>query len=312
MSEEQNTPEPQPDSKYYETFIETPKQMRNMAKYPCSKCAAIFTSSPLLRRHIYHKNSNAIIQLFNYPCSMVKCVLCSKEICATSSINKIKKHLSETHKQNNITIKIKCNNCSSSFGNCVQASNHFKKYHGAIKNNLPARTTTNLGKKVNNIVPTIDTPETLVTPIKGSSSVEHTVPVSTTAKITLLEETRKELQLFSNSASLTDFPVDSPIPLSPDTPTIYNVSSPEEDITNTANESLNNKVGTLLFKLSFAVLVISQNSKEGGESPSESEEEEDAIINRFRGLLKPAGMFCTICNKRTDAKTANSLQRHIK
>ena len=216
--------------------------MGNMAKYSCSKCAAIFTSSPLLKRHIniYHKNSNSIIQLFNYPCSTVKCVLCSKEICAMSGTNKIKKHLLETHKQN-ITIKIKCNNCSSSFGNCVQASNHFKKYHGAIKNNLPARTTTNLGKKVNNIVPTIDTPDTLATPNKGSSSIQHTAPVSTTDRITLFEKTRKELQLFSNPASLTDFPVDSPIPLSPDTPTISHVSSPEKVVTNTANESINNK-----------------------------------------------------------------------
>ena len=69
MNEEQNTPELQPGSKYYEMFVETPKQMGNMAKYPCSKCAAIFTSSPLLKRHIniYHKDSNSIIQLFNYP-----------------------------------------------------------------------------------------------------------------------------------------------------------------------------------------------------------------------------------------------------
>ena len=169
---------------------------------------------------------------------MVKCVLCSKEICATSGINKIKKHLLETHKQSNITIKIKCNNCSSSFGNCVQASNHFKKYHGANKNNLPARTTTNIGKKVNNIVPTIDT---LATPTKGSSSIQHAAPVSTNDKLTLLEETRKELQLFTNSAPLTNFPADSPIPLSPDTPTIYHGSSPEKDITNTSNEIIINK-----------------------------------------------------------------------
>ena len=282
-------------------FVETPKQMKIMAKYPCSKCAPIFNSSPLLKRHIdiYHKNGNPTTQLFNYPCSTIKCVLCSKEICATSGINKIKKHLSETHEQNNITIKIKCNNCSSSFGNCVQASNHFKKYHGAVKNNPPARTTTNIGKKVNNIVPTIDTPDTLATPTKGSSSFQHAVPVSTAARLTLLEETRKELQLFTNAAPLTDFPADSPIPLSPDTATIYYVSSPEKAITDTPNESIISKVPP-------------QNSKEGGESPAESEEEEDAIINRFIGLLKPTGMFCAICNKRTDAKTANSLQRHIK
>ena len=129
-------------------------------KHPCDKCAlAIFTSSPMLKRHIsiYHKNSNTIIHLFNYHCHMVKCVLCSKDICATSGMNKTEKHLSETHKHN-ITIKIKCSNCSSSFGNCVQASNHFKKYHRAIKNNLPARNTTNIRKKVNNTIPTIDPP----------------------------------------------------------------------------------------------------------------------------------------------------------
>ena len=195
-----------------------------------------------------------------------------------------------------LTIKIKCNNCSSSFGNCVQASNHFKKYHGAIKNNLPARTTTNIGKKVNNIVPTIDTPDTFATPTKGSSSIQHAAPVSTNDKLTLLEETRKELQLFTDSVPL--FSADSPIPLSPDTPTIYDGSSPEDDITNTSNESIINKEPP-------------QNLKERGESPSESDEEEDAIISRFRGLLKPSGMFCKICNKCTDANK-QSAETHEK
>ena len=52
--------------------------------------------------------------------------------------------------------------------------------------------------------------------------------------------------------------------------------------------------------------------KEDDKDLSETDEEEEDIIKRFGGLLKPAGMFCPICNKCIDAKTSNSLQRHIK
>ena len=66
MSRNSNTPEPQPGSRYYEMFVETPKQFKEANKYPCDKCAAIFTNTTLLKRHtnIYHKNSSSITQLF--------------------------------------------------------------------------------------------------------------------------------------------------------------------------------------------------------------------------------------------------------
>ena len=193
MSKEQNTPEPLPDSKYYEMFVETPKQMKtwqniravNVPQYshhlPCLKGTLISITKIAIPQYSYLTIQVAQSNVFS----------AAKKSVQPLALIRLKKHLSETHKQSNITINIKCNNCSSSFGNCVQASNHFKKYHGAIKNNLPAGTTTNIGKKENNIVPTIDTPETLATPTKGSSSIQHAAPVSTNDKLTLLEETRK-------------------------------------------------------------------------------------------------------------------------
>ena len=93
MSGDSDTPEPHPGSRYYQMFVETPKHFKEANKYPCDKCAAIFTNSTLLKRHmnIYHKNSSSITQLFQYPGNMVKCVLCRKDICASSGINKNKK-----------------------------------------------------------------------------------------------------------------------------------------------------------------------------------------------------------------------------
>ena len=290
MSEEQNTPEPQPGSRYYEMFVETLKQFKEANKYPCDKCAAIFTNTTLLKRHmnIYHKNSSSITQLFQYHCNSVKCVLCRKDICASSGINKIKKHLSETHKQTSITIKIKCSQCSSSFGNCVQASNHYKKYHGVIKNNPPARNPTAVGKKVQNTISN----DSLAPPSNNQPADPTTSPIDP-----ILEETRKELQLFSKPEPLANLPIDSPIPISPDTPTIP-FMSPSDDV-NIAVDNNSNKEP-----------LQKEDDKELTET--EEEEEEEEIIKSFRGLLKRAGMYCTICNKRTDSKTTNSLQRHMK
>ena len=200
---------------------------------------------------------------------------------------RLKKHLSETHKQTNITIKIKCSQCSSSFGNCVQASNHYKKYHGAIKNNPPARNSMEIGKKVQNTISN----DSLACP----SNNQLADPTTSTDPI--LEETRKELQLFSNPEPLANLPINSPIPISPDTPTIP-FTSPSDGV-NIAVDTNYNKES-----------LQKEDDKELTES--EEEEEKEDIIRRFRGLLKPAGMYCAICNKHTDAKTTNSLQRHMK
>ena len=67
-------------------------------------------------------------------------------------------------------------------------------------------------------------------------------------------------------------PTNSPIPLSPDTPTTDQMSSP--DNVNISKETNINQEPH-------------QNFNEGDEHRSETDEEEDAIINSFRGMLNP-------------------------
>ena len=168
----------------------------------------------------------------------------------------------------------------------MQDSNHYKKYHGAIKNNPPARNSIEIGKKVQNTIS-----------MDSLASPNNNQPADPTTSLTdpILEETRKELQLFSNPEPLANLPINSPIPISPDTPTIF-FTSPSDGINIAVDTNFNKES------------LQKEDDKELTES--EKEEEED-IIRRFRGLLKPAGMYCTICNKCTDAKVTNSLIEEI-
>ena len=111
-----------------------------------------------------------------------------------------------------------------------------------------------------------------------------------------LKKTRKELQLLSNPEPLANLPINSPIPISPDTPTIP-FTSPSDGVNIAVDTNCNKE---------------SLQKEDDKELTESEEEEEEDIIRRFRGLLKPAGMYCAICNKRTDAETTNSLQRHMK
>ena len=102
----------------------------------------------------------------------------------------------------------------------MQASNHYKKYHGAIKNNPTARNSADIGKKVHNTIS-----------IDSLASPNNNQPADPTTSLNdpILEETRKELQLFSYPEPLANLPINSPIPISPDTPTIP-FTSPSDGI----------------------------------------------------------------------------------
>ena len=112
----------------------------------------------------------------------------------------------------------------------MQASNHYKKYHGAIKNNLPARNSTDIAKKVHNTIS--------IYPLATPNTNQPDPTTSLTYPI--LEETQKELQLFSNPEPLANLPTNSPIPISPDTPAIP-YTSPSDGVNISVDINLNNE-----------------------------------------------------------------------
>ena len=109
-------------------------------------------------------------------------------------------------------------------------ANHCRKYHGALKNNPPTRISTNIGKKVHNIIS--------IGPLQIPNTNQPADP--TTPLIDpILEETRKEFHLFSYPEPLANLPINSSIPIFPDALNILH-ASPTEGVNISVDINLNN------------------------------------------------------------------------
>lgn len=245
-------------------------------QFPCKNCTAIFGKLPELKRHAKTcpLKIKSLTQEIIYPCKTIICTICKASCRGDRGVKDINQHYNRVHKVKNIKYNIKCSKCPELFSNCKDAAAHSRRDHKPDPDH-PI------------------TPHTNETPLSGGSSDTNIKPSELASSPSNL--IKHSTYVPPGNKEVTN---DKPKSLT------YN-SSINLNSNNIPN--LNQPTSSPIKESNTDLDTISESKKDLSSSSAD-----EAIISNFKAILKPAGLFCPICKKKTDIKTQHNLQRHIK